>query len=289
MEGLNVKKIDIKLILVFLPVILLLLLLFIFPLTDSFTRSVHNYEGEYIGFDAYKAVFSDPNFISSLTYTVLMAGIATILSIIVAIIISMALRGTFVGKKLALFMYQMNVSMPHMSVAVMMVFLLGATGFMSILAYNLGFIDSYTEFPHIVQTTSPLGAIISFTWKFAPFISLSVLTILQTTVIDYEEQAATLGVGPMRRFRHIILPSMAPAIIASSIICFAYAFGSYEVPAILGRTETLAMRAYEIFNMPYGREIIAQSYVLCNIITVVTVSLAIAYFYFSVPKARRRR
>jgi putative spermidine/putrescine transport system permease protein len=270
------------------PVILLISLFFIIPLLTSLFKSVHSYDGKLIGLDSYATVLSDPSFIGSLAYTVELAVASTVIAIVAAVVISMAIRGTFIGKKLCLFLYQMNASIPHLSVAAMMLFLLGSTGLVSSIFMQIGAIGSYSDFPDIVNGYSPQGAIISFAWKFAPFIGLSVLSVLQSALPDYEDQAATLGVGPYGRLIHVTLPAIKPAIISSSMICFAYAFGSYEVPALLGRQQTLAMKAYDIFTQPYGATIIDQSYVICNIISLVTLTTAIAYLYYSIPRTKRR-
>lgn len=270
------------------PPLALLLLFFFIPLMLSVKNSVNDVNGEFIGISTYVDVLNDPRFVDAFVYTFGFSLVSTVVAVVAAVVIAMAIRGTFLGKKISLFLFQMNVSIPHLSVAAMMLFLLLPTGFLSSLSYQMGLIDSYSEFPDIVKGSGSAGIIISFAWKFTPFIGLAVLSVLQSAVPDYERQAATLGIGPWNRFRHITLPMIAPAIIMTSIVSFAYAFGSYEVPLLLGIKQTLVAESYNMFRSIYGLDHLDRAYVISNIITVITLALAAVYFWFASSKEKRR-
>lgn len=51
---------------------------------------------------------------------------------------------------------------------------------------------------------------------------------------DHEAAARTLGATRWQAFRHVLLPMLMPALAAASALVFAFAFGAYEVPLILG-------------------------------------------------------
>ena len=63
------------------------------------------------------------------------------------------------------------------------------------------------------------------------------------------------------------------------MIVFAYCFGSYEVPTILGKTQTLAMLAYNSYNNYYDVNAIYVAYSTSLIIAAVTISAAVIYLY----------
>ncbi len=69
---------------------------------------------------------------------------------------------------------------------------------------------------------------------------------------EYEEVAQTLGAGPWQRFRHVLLPLVMPGIISTSIIVFAFLFGSFEIPLLLGvrYPNTLPVTAYRAYIDP---------------------------------------
>jgi putative spermidine/putrescine transport system permease protein len=262
----------------------IIFLFFILPLGVSVQRSFQTIEGEFIGFAAYQEMFADPNFVKALLYTLKVALLSTAVAVLFALAVAMVLRRNFIGRRISVFIFQFNASMPHISVASMMLLLFVPVGLISSISFHLGMIDSTVQFPAIVRGSSPLGTIISLAWKFAPFIGLSVLSVLMLSVPDYEQQAATLGAGPIRRFLFILFPMIRPALFSSAIICFAYAFGSYEVPWILGTSDTLAKLSYDIFNNPTLLDKRAVSYAISNFITLVTMSLAAVYFWMLMPR-----
>jgi len=54
-----------------------------------------------------------------------------------------------------------------------------------------------------------------------------------------EEMARTLGASGWQRFRHVVLPLRAPAMLSSSLIVFASVLsvlGAFAVPFLMGRT-----------------------------------------------------
>jgi thiamine transport system permease protein len=61
------------------------------------------------------------------------------------------------------------------------------------------------------------------------------------------DAAATLGAGPVRRFREVTLPVLGPAIAAASAIVFLFCFTSFGVVVILGgpRYRTLEAAIYD--------------------------------------------
>jgi putative spermidine/putrescine transport system permease protein len=86
-------------------------------------------------------------------------------------------------------------------------------------------------------------------WKETVFIGVVVLAALSGAAAALEDAARTLGAGPWRRFRHVTLPVITPALVSTSVIVFAFSFGSYEVPLLLGQPfpSTLPVVAYQSY------------------------------------------
>ena len=61
------------------------------------------------------------------------------------------------------------------------------------------------------------------------------------------EAAATLGAGPLARFREITAPLLAPALAAAAAIVFLFSFTSFGVVLILGGPRYATIEA-EIYN-----------------------------------------
>ena len=173
-------RFDIKPLAVFIPIVLILLIFFYYPIYAAFNKSLRGIDGSYIGFDRYGELLSNEEFTGAFFFTTEIALISTVVSIVLSIGLALALRETFVGKRLALFLNQINISLPHTIVAVMTLYLLCQKGLVASLAYHLGMIDSWMDFPKITEGTSPVGAIVSYTLKFTPFICISTLIIMSS-------------------------------------------------------------------------------------------------------------
>jgi putative spermidine/putrescine transport system permease protein len=221
----------------FLPLIILMSVAYIWPIVTVIQGSFTGDGGQPVGWQNYTDILNSYYFWDSLLFTVRVSLIATVISIALAVVLALALRGTFAGKKLALFISQYNLSIPRLAAAMMMVYLLSQTGLLSSLSHRIGLTEAVGDFPWLVYDSKGIGLVIVFVWKFFPYIGMSVLGILQGVSLEYEQQAATLGIGKFKRVAHVILPTVIPAISISSILVFAAAFGDYEVPAILGSSQ----------------------------------------------------
>ena len=78
---------------------------------------------------------------------------------------------------------------------------------------------------------------------------LIVLAVLQSIGEDYEDLARTLGANSWQRFRYVILPLIMPGVLSSSVLVFAFTFGAFEIPYLLGQRfpsalPVLSYRAY---------------------------------------------
>jgi putative spermidine/putrescine transport system permease protein len=58
---------------------------------------------------------------------------------------------------------------------------------------------------------------------------------------DWEAVARSLGASRWQAFRHGLLPLLMPGLVAAGAIVFAFAFGAYEVPLMLGASHPQAL------------------------------------------------
>ena len=201
-------------------------------------------------FDAYRQLFTDKDFLFSLGLTMWISVTSTLLSVVLAIFTAISLRRTFIGKRIINFLYQFPITIPHVVITIGTMLLFTQSGIMSRLAYHLGIITDQSKFPVLVFDNWGLGVIYVYLWKQIPFIGVIVLSILQSLGNNFEELARSLGANRRQVLWHVLLPTIIPGILPASIICFAFAFGSYEVPFLLGKPyptviSVLAMRLYQ--------------------------------------------
>ena len=209
-----------------------------------------------LSLDAYRSIltgaeYSAP-FWSALAFSAAIAAVSTVASAVLAIAAALVLRRAFLGKRLASFLLQFSLPIPHLVAAIGMLFLLSQSGLVARAAAAVGLIAAPLEFPVLVRDTLGVGIVVAYLWKEIPFIGLIVLATLQSLGQDHEEAARTLGARPWQRFARVTFPLIRPAVVSTSLIVFAYVFGAYEIPAVLGvrYPRALPVLAYQLFSSP---------------------------------------
>ena len=269
----------------FVPLIVLMAVGYVVPVATNIIGSLQDKNGGFVGFDNWSTVLTSYYFVDSLLFTLKVALISTALAMVIAVACALALRRTFVGKKLVVLMFQFNLTIPRMAAGMMLLLLLSQTGMISQVCHFLGITQGTADFPYLVHDQAGMGLIIAFTWKFFPYIGMSVLGILQGASQEYEDQAAVLGVGRFKRFWHVTLPLIIPATSIASIIVFAAAFGDYEIPMVLGSSSTRVLSIYTylkysdpaMMNRP-------ESYVLMVAMIIVLMIAILLYRHLTTPK-----
>ena len=235
------------------PALLVLGGLVLGALTIAVLRSVGLYP--FAGWDgfslgAYARVLRDPAFVRALGFSLFIATTSTLLSAGIGIAVALLLRQAFAGRAALSFLFQVTLTIPHLIGALGILYLVSQSGLIARLAYGAGLIDRPAAFPALVYDGLGIGIILQYVWKEAPFIALVVLARLQTLGADHESVARALGASPWQAFRHVLLPLILPAVLGAAALVFAFSFGAYEVPAILGPSSpaTLPVLAYRRFT-----------------------------------------
>ena len=185
-----------------------------------------------------------PEVLRSLGVSLRIAVFSGVTSAILGTVICAALVRTGRTRGGMLYVVRLPILVPHTVVAVFTVALLAQTGIFARIAYALGIITDYTEFPGFLYGTGYLGVIAAYIWKEAPFIAYFTLALMSGISETLGEAAENLGASPVRSFFHITLPLSMPAIARGFLIVFIFAFGGYELPMLLGATSPKAFPVY---------------------------------------------
>lgn len=200
--------------------------------------------------DAYRAVFADPEFYWSFLLTFHIAFTSTVISAVIAIAAALLLRRTFFGRGLINFLFQLNLTVPHLVGAIGILYLFSQSGTFARLAAEMGLITKPADFPAMVFDPYAIGIILQYIWKEVPFIGVIVLANMQSIGQDYEAVGRSLGASRWQAFRHVLLPLIFPGVLSASVMVFAFTFGAYEIPAVLGANypATLPVLAYRSYT-----------------------------------------
>ncbi len=223
--------------------------------------------------EAYQRIFSNPAFGRSLLLTLWIAGASTAVSTLLALTAALALRRAFPGKKIATFLFQANLPIPHLVGAIGILLLFSQSGFLARLGHAAGLIQAPADFPALVYDPYAIGIILEYVWKSTVFIGVILLAALQSIGEEYEQVAQTLGATQWQRLRYVILPLLRPSLLSAAILVFAFTFGAFEVPLLLGTRypsalPVLAYRFYTDVDLNARPEAMAMSVIIALIITI---------------------
>ncbi|MDJ0856255.1 MAG: sugar ABC transporter permease [Desulfobacterales bacterium] len=195
-------------------------------------------------------VLSDPDFFLSFGMTLYVSVVSTLLAAGFSIIAALVLDRMAARYRPVHFVFQLPLTVPHLVIAVAVMFMLAPAGLLARTAVAVGLIQTPADFPLMVNDRWSIGIIVTYVWKEIPFITLMLLAVLRNAGRDLVDVGRTLKASAWQRFRHITLPTIFPALGAASLIVFAYTFGAFEVPYLLGRTYpmTLPVRAYKHYS-----------------------------------------
>jgi putative spermidine/putrescine transport system permease protein len=226
--------------------------------------------------DHFRRLAHDPDVMRSLLLTLYVSAastaVATVLSVAAALAFTARGHSRFVR-----FVFQIPLTVPHLVVAVAVLFLLAPAGMLSRAAAALGLIDGPAAFPLLVNDTWGIGIMAAYVWKEVPFITLMLLSVLARSAPELLDVGRTLKAGRWQRFRHITLPIIFPSLGAAALIVFAYTFGAFELPYLLGRTHPMLLpvwsyRSYSDVDLAARPEGIAAGLLIAAVVTVAVVA-----------------
>jgi putative spermidine/putrescine transport system permease protein len=236
-----------------LPALLVVLVLFGGGLVLGFFQSLGHLPAagmDELSVKHVRKIVNDPDFFQSLFLTLYISLTSTIIAASVSIVMALVLTQLSARYRIVHFIFQIPLTVPHLVIAVAVVFMMSPTGLFSRLALKLGLIESSSAFPLLINDRLGIGIMLAYVWKEIPFITLMILAVLRNTGMELLEVGKTLKAGSWQRFRYIVLPIIFPSLGAASLIVFAYTFGAFEVPFLLGRTYpmTLPVWAYKNYS-----------------------------------------
>lgn len=211
----------------------------------------------------------------ALGFSLWISAVSTVVAALGALLLVVALGRRRPAHGATLLALNMNLALPHLVWAIALALLLGQSGFLARIATALGLIDAPSEFPVLVRDRYGIGIILHYVTKELPFLTLIVLAILRTQGAAYDLVAENLGACPWQRLRYVTLPLVLPGLAAGSLLVFAFTFGAYEVPALLGvrYPRTLAVLALQLFTDPDLRSR-AEAMAISVVIAIVVIGVA---------------
>jgi putative spermidine/putrescine transport system permease protein len=233
-------------------------------------------------------VLSDPDFLLSLGLTFYVSITSTTTAVVISIGLALVLMMLSERMRWVHFIFQIPLVVPHLVVAIAVVFLLSPTGWFSRIVQAFGLIETSSAFPLLTNDRFGIGIIAAYVWKEIPFITLMIFSVLRNAGVDLLDVGKTLHASRWQRFRYIILPMIFPSLLASSLIVFAYTFGAFEVPFLLGQTYPMLLPVWAYKNYSDVDLLARPEGIATGILIAVIVALSISISHIIARSARQR-
>ena len=218
--------------LAFLGIFLLLPLVTVF--VQAFSRGIMPYIG----------ALTDPDAVSAIKLTLIVAAISVTLNLIFGVIAAWAIaKFEFPGKSLLITLIDLPFSVSPVISGLVFVLLFGAQGFFGawLIEHDMKIIFAL---PGIVLAT----VFVTF-----PFVARELIPLMQAQGTEQEEAARVLGANGWQIFRRVTLPNVKWALLYGVILCNARAMGEFGAVSVVsghirGQTNTMPLHIEILYN-----------------------------------------
>lgn len=241
------------------PALLVLLLVFVLPLTFLASNSLHpggsmGRVGSAWTFDNYLRFLGDPFYLGVLVDTLivglLVVAVCAVIGYPVAYFLART-RSRWRGALTFAVLAPMLISVVVRNLGWLPV--LGDSGLVNWLLLSLGAIDEPLKLVYNFG-----GVVIGLVHALSPFMIMSLITVIRRIEPELEEAATNLGAGPFETFFRVVLPLSRPGLLAGSLLVFTLSIAAYITPAMMGGKRVLVMAIFieqqvrSVLNYPFG-------------------------------------
>jgi putative spermidine/putrescine transport system permease protein len=221
------------------------------------------------GWSAYWAVLLERRYLDSLVSTILLALATTLATLLISCVSGVFLsRHPFRGRDVLTAMLTLPLAFPGVVVGFMVIMLGGRQGLIPEITDAL-----FGE--RVVFAYSMMGLFIGYLYFSIPRTILTIMAAAEKLDPRIEEAARSLGAGPFRIARDVILPALKPALLAAGAICFATAVGAFGTAFTLAtKINVLPMVIYTEFTLQANIAMAAALSFVLGVITWAVLAIA---------------
>jgi putative spermidine/putrescine transport system permease protein len=220
-----------------------------------------------VGLSAYAAVLTNPQYLQALLSTIALSIAVTAATLVIAGIAGVFLeRNRFVGRDALVSLLTLPLAFPGVVVGFMVIMLAGRTGLIGDFTALLGA-------PRVVFAYSIAGLFMGYIYFSIPRVILTIMAAAEKLDPALEEAARSLGAGPWRVVRDVILPGLQPPLIASGAVCFATSMGAFGTAFTLATDiKVLPIVIYTEFTLLANIAMAAALSIVLGLITWLTLA-----------------
>ena len=264
-----------------LPALGVLALFAYYPVVGSVWLSLHRVVlslpamGEpFVGLANYAELVQNPVFWNSLGVTVVFVVVSTALELLLGLGLALCLHASYRSRGLVRAAALVPWAIPTVVASQMWRFLLNDR-FGPVSYYLLG---------GAAPLADPNGALASVitadVWKTTSFVGLVLLAGLQVIPDELHEAAEVDGAGPLRRFFHVTLPLLRPALLAALLFRTIDAFRVFDLVFVMtqgGPADATNVLQYLGYKRMFAEGFLGSGAAISSVVFVVTLVVSIAY------------
>ena len=217
----------------------------------------------------YTTALTTPRYLGSLFSTVVLSTAVTLATLVLSTIAGLFLvRHDVPGKRMITAMLTFPLAFPGVVVGFMVILLAGRQGLLGDLTRQ--FTGEKWVFAYSIG-----GLFLGYLYFSIPRVVLTVMAAAEKLDRSLEEAARSLGASSWQVTRDVVVPGLAPALIASGAICFATSMGAFGTAFTLATDiDVLPMTIYTEFTLNAGIAMAAALSVVLGVVTWLVLAIA---------------
>ncbi|NUV99822.1 2-aminoethylphosphonate ABC transporter permease subunit [Streptomyces sp. CAI 127] len=253
-----------------LPPVAVLALAFLYPLALVGRQSVTPDDGGGLSLDPYADVFASEVFRDALTTTVWLAVGSTVGCLVLGFVLALVIAFVpFPGGKAVARFVDVFLSFPSFLITLALLFIYGSVGMANGLWTDVtGAADGPFHF-----LTTPWGVLLAEITYFTPFVMRPLLAAFSQLDTGQLEVASSLGAGPLRVIRQVILPEALPALAAGGSLVLVMCLNEFGIVLFTG--------AKDVTTLPmlvYSKAILESDYPAACVVAVVNIAISVGLY-----------
>jgi multiple sugar transport system permease protein len=274
-----------------LPAIIVLLLVFAYPIGRAFWLSFFTQnlgtqlETEFSGLSNYVRMVGDGRFWQTMWNTTVFTTASVLLELVLGVGIALVLNQSFRGRGLVRTITLIPWALPTALMGLAWAWIFNDQfGVVNDILRRLGIIEQGITWLGD-PTLAMIAVVLADVWKTTPFIAILLLAGLQSISSDLYEAHSIDGASPLQSFWTITLPLLMPQIVIALLFRFAQAFGIFDLIQVMtgggpgGATETVSLYIYSTvmryLDFGYGAALVVVTFLL------LIAAVAIAAYFLS--------
>lgn len=213
-------------------------LFLLLPLASVFVEAFRK------GFDAYLAALLDPDALSAIKLTLIVAIVSVPMNLVFGVAAAWAItKFNFPGKRFLITMIDLPFSVSPVIAGLIFVLVFGAQGW-----FGSWFVDNNVKIIFAVP-----GILLATIFVTFPFVARELIPLMEAQGKEEEEAAIVLGARGWQVFRFVTMPNILWGVIYGVVLCNARAMGEFGAVSVVsghirGETNSMPLHVEILYN-----------------------------------------